>query len=257
MHRKGIWIGLGVLVLAVVAVLLTARSFMSRIGDASFWEDDIVAFEEADRTQPPEPGAILFTGSSSIVMWDSLEQDMAPWYVLNRGFGGAHLDHVNTYLSRIVLPYRPSAIVLYAGDNDIGAGKSAQQVAQDFSRFVGQLRYSGSRAPIFYIAIKPSRLRFALWDEMAKANRLIAEQCRADPGLFYIDIASPMLALAPEGEAPPEDLFLFDGLHLSEDGYALWAQVVREAIQDALRELRAYDPQSHQRQPPAEPTPNP
>ena len=82
MRRKGIWIGLGVLALLLASVLLAARTYMSQIGEASFWEDDIVAFEEADRDQPPEPGAILFTGSSSIVMWDSLEEDMAPWQLL-------------------------------------------------------------------------------------------------------------------------------------------------------------------------------
>ena len=189
-------------------------------------------------------------------MWNSLEADMAPWYVLNRGFGGAHLDHVNTFMARIVLPYEPSAIVLYAGDNDIGAGKSAQQVVDDFARFVAKIRYSGSRAPIFYIAIKPSRLRFGLWPEMAEANRLIATQCKTDPGLFYIDIATPMLALAPEGNPPPDDLFLFDGLHLSEEGYALWAETVRETIQDALRELRAHEPQSHERSSPSRSRPS-
>jgi lysophospholipase L1-like esterase len=255
MRLRTVGLGLATVLLILAGLMLGARYFMRQAASAEFWESEIVAFEEADRANRPDTGAILFTGSSSIVFWSDLEEDMAPWYVLNRGFGGAHLDHVNTYLSRIVLPYQASAIVLYAGDNDIGAGKSAKQVADDFSRFVGRVRYSGSRAPIFFIAIKPSRMRFALWDEMTEANRLIAEQCRSDPALFFVDIATPMLALSPEGEPPPSDLFLFDGLHLSKKGYALWADVVRKAIEGALRELRSYDPQTHQRSSPSSPNP--
>ncbi len=94
--------------------------YQFRMQSADFWESAIRTFEESDRRDPPAPGGIVFTGSSSIRLWKSLEEDMAPLPVLNRGFGGAHLAHVNTYASRIVFLHRPSAVVLYAGDNDLG-----------------------------------------------------------------------------------------------------------------------------------------
>ena len=84
---------------------------------AAFWEDEIVAFEAAGAEAPPEPGAIVFTGSSSIRLWSTLSADMAPMRVLNRGFGGAHMAHVVEFADRIVTPYAPRAVVVYAGDN--------------------------------------------------------------------------------------------------------------------------------------------
>ena len=91
MRLRKLWIGLGIFLFVVAGAILGSRYYMQLAATAEFWEDEIIAFEEADSTAPPESGAILFTGSSSIVLWSGLEEDMAPWYVLNRGFGGAHL----------------------------------------------------------------------------------------------------------------------------------------------------------------------
>jgi lysophospholipase L1-like esterase len=223
-------------ILAAVALIggLGAGWLLRGAEQAAWWEDAIVAFEEQDREAPPAPGAIVFTGSSSIRMWKTLEDDMAPRAVLNRGFGGAHLDHVNTFASRIVLPYAPRAIVLYAGDNDIAAGKDAERVTADFERFVTLIRAGGSDAPILFVAIKPSRLRFGDWPEMARANAAIAARCAADARLHYVDVATPMLAEAEPGQPPPRSLFQLDGLHLSAEGYALWTRRVRAALDEAL-----------------------
>src|SRR3954463_6489189 len=88
------------------------------------WKPEIRKFEEADRANPPKPGAVLFVGSSSIRIWESLATDFPSQYVLNRGFGGSQIADVTRYVDRIVTPYRPKMIVFYAGDNDLAAGLS-------------------------------------------------------------------------------------------------------------------------------------
>jgi len=55
------------------------------------FESTIVEFEIKDKENDFHSEAILFTGSSSIKMWKTLEQDMAPMQVINRGFGGSTL----------------------------------------------------------------------------------------------------------------------------------------------------------------------
>lgn len=234
MRKRWGWIALGSAAVVALAVTLAVRAFFDGAQHAEYWKDAIVAFEEADRAAPPESGAIVFTGSSSIRMWKTLARDMAPYRVLNRGFGGAHLDHVNTFASHIVLPYAPRAVVLYAGDNDIAAGKDPARVVADFDRFVALVRRAKSAAPILFVAIKPSRSRFAQWPAMAAANAAIAEHCANDPLLHYVDIATPMLAEAEAGEPPPRELFLLDGLHLSDEGYALWTHAIRTVLDSAL-----------------------
>jgi hypothetical protein len=63
------------------------------------WEWRIAKFEAQDRVQPPQKGAIVFTGSSSVTFWKTLEQDMAPLPVINRGFGGSKIHQAGLFQS--------------------------------------------------------------------------------------------------------------------------------------------------------------
>ena len=157
-----------------------------------------------------------------------------PWRVANLGFPGASSAHVAERLDSELAAYAPRAVVIYAGDNDIAAGKDAERVVDDFDRFTAIVRQGASGAPILFVAIKPSRLRFEQWPTMADANAAIAKRCAEDPLLHYVDIATPMLAQADPGEPPPRELFLLDGLHLSDAGYAIWTDAVRAALELAL-----------------------
>ncbi|MEN8160733.1 MAG: GDSL-type esterase/lipase family protein [Myxococcota bacterium] len=197
--------------------------------DPTFFEDAIAAFEAADRATPPPARPVVFVGSSSIRLWSTLETDFAPLPVLNRGFGGSQLAHVNHFLERTVLRYRPRAVLLYAGDNDLDArtGKTADDVLRDFEAFVARVHGAVPDARIYYLAIKPSRLRWERWPEMKRANDAIAAVCERDPRLAFLDTAAPMLAT---GEPPAARLFLLDGLHLSAEGYALWTGVIRPRL---------------------------
>src|SRR3954462_2033114 len=104
------------------------------------FEKEIEAFEAADKTNPPPKNAILFIGSSSIRMWKDLAKDFPEFQVINRGFGGSEISDSVHYADRIVLPYHPRQIIMYAGGNDIHGGKSPEQVFSDFKAFVGAVR---------------------------------------------------------------------------------------------------------------------
>ena len=173
-------------------------------------------------------------GSSSIRFWDTLEADMAPLPAVERGFGGAHMAHVLYNADRIILPYAPQAVVIYAGDNDLaeGSGKTAEDVTRDFQQLVAQLRAAQPGLPIYFITIKPSTLRWDRWPEMDRANRHIAALAQTDPHLSILDIATPMLGST--GQEPPSELFALDGLHLSDAGYQLWTKVVRAQLMQDL-----------------------
>jgi lysophospholipase L1-like esterase len=231
--KRGLAIAAGIaLALVLVAVLggwLWLRWYGEASQDPAFFEDEIAAFDAADRASPPPERPVVFVGSSSVRLWDTLEQDFESLPVLNRGFGGSQLEHVNHYLDRTVLRYRPRAVLLYAGDNDLDerTGKTAEDVLRDFETFAARVHEAVPDARIYYLAIKPSRLRWERWPEMNRANRAIAAACGRDPRLAFLDTAAPMLAT---GEPPASRLFIFDGLHLSAEGYALWADVVRPRL---------------------------
>ncbi len=229
MKRYWKWIAEGIVV-SVAGVLACGAWWLESSRHAEHWEPSIEAFEAADRSEPPAPGQVLFVGSSSIVSWKSLASDMAPLPVLNRGFGGSHIDHVNHYADRIIRPYAPRAVVLYAGDNDLaaGTGKTPASVFEDFKRFVEIVRSDRAELPVYFIAIKPSRARWNRWPQMREANQLIADYTRHSDGVHYLDIATPMLSEG--GGEPDSSLFIIDGLHMTDEGYALWTGIVRPVL---------------------------
>jgi hypothetical protein len=235
MKRLGLSILLALIALVVAGGVWLSVSWQDAAAAPDFWEGEIVAFEETDAIAPPEKGLVLFTGSSSIRFWTSLTEDMEPLRVLNRGFGGAHMSHVVYNADRIIKPYAPRALVVYVGDNDIGSGKTPEVVEADFRELLAKVRETLPEIPVYYLTIKASRLRWDLWPEMQKANERIRAIAAADPLVRILDVSSPMVELGA-GEAPPSELFKFDGLHLSEEGYALWTEIVRPRL---LAELGA------------------
>ena len=172
----------------------------------------------------PQPDGVLFIGSSSIRMWKTLEQDFAGLPVINRGFGGSQIADSNHFAGRIVHPYKPRQIVLYAGDNDVAGGKSPETVLADFQQFLKTVRAKLPKVRVSFIAIKPSLSRWKLSGKMAMANSLVRDACGKDKRLDYIDIWLPMLG---DNGKPRPDLFLGDGLHLNAKGYALWTSIVK------------------------------
>jgi len=187
------------------------------------WAGDIARFTQADAVHPPPPGAVLFVGSSSIVLWKTLAQDFPEIVALNRGFGGSELADSVFYADRIVLPYHPRLVVLYAGDNDIWAGKTPETVLADFRAFRTKVHAALPETKIIYLAVKECPARAAKRDAVRETNRLIAADCAANPNCEFVDVAAPLLA--PDGGFRPE-LYRDDQLHLSAAGYAIWTRVL-------------------------------
>jgi hypothetical protein len=201
------------------------------LGDIESWEREVAEFERRDRAEPPPPGRVVFVGSSTIASWSTLARDMAPLPTLNRGLGGTHISHVYRFARRIVLPYEPSAVVIYAGDNDLADGGTAESILIDFRRFAFQVHERYPDATIYFLAIKPSPSRWGLWREMRRGNALIAGFAYGTRGVEFVDVATPML---DETGRPREYLYAEDGLHLSSEGYALWTSLLRPLL---LRDL--------------------
>lgn len=186
------------------------------------WEPSIRAFELQDaRTTPPEK-PILFVGSSSIRLW-RLKKSFPGHPILNRGFGGSELSDALRYFDRIVLPYRPKAIVLYAGDNDLGRGKSAEEVVADYQEFAARVRSQIPKATLAILSIKPSPTLWSLWPTIQEVNRAVAKHANTDPAIHFLDTTA--LMLNDSGQAR-ENFYLPDGLHMTPAGYDAWNTVV-------------------------------
>ena len=186
------------------------------------WEKDIAAFEAADLASPPPKGEILFVGSSTIRFWD-LKAAFPDLKTINRGFGGSEMQDSTRYVDRIVVPYSPRIVVVYAGDNDI-MGTPSEQIVIAFERFVRAVHAKLPETKILYIGIKPSLLRWASVDRMRQANAMIRQFCERDDRLGFVDTDNAMLGW---DEKPRKDLYVADGLHLTPTGYQILNALVR------------------------------
>lgn len=193
------------------------------------YEREIELFEEIEAESASAKGGIVFTGSSSIRMWKTLEEDMAPMPAINRGFGGSTIRQVNAYAERIIFPLEPSLIVLYCGENDIAmAGQDASTTYQDFLDLVELLRYRLPETPILFVSMKPSIARWKYWDQFEEGNHLIQAACEREDYLTYIDVGPIMIG--ENGEPRPE-IFIKDKLHMNQLGYQDWTQLIRKEVE--------------------------
>lgn len=212
------------LLLLALPLFAHAREPVPESAEQAKWEPAIAAFEAADRQQPPPPRSILFIGSSSVEHWKSLAADFPELSVINRGFGGSELADSTYFADRIVAPYRPRAVVLYAGDNDLQDGHSPAQVRDDFAAFVRKVRSVDPGVPIAFVAIKPSMARKLLLPQVSEANALIKAYAATQKQVTYLDVYTPMLGA--DGQ-PQWKWFGPDGLHMNRTGYALWISIIR------------------------------
>jgi len=210
-----------------VSILKSAR------GDPDAWESSIKKFEAQDRLRPPVKNPILFVGSSSFTFWSTLEQDMAPLPVINRGFGGARMGDVLHYLERIVLPYQPRAVLLFAGTNDISGPKpaTARQVYEGYLAFVHCVQETLPETIIYFVGITPTLARWNYWPIAAEANRLICEHTLTDPRLRFIDLTDQLLG---RGGKPDRSLYRLDRLHPNAKGYVVWVSVIKPRLEADL-----------------------
>jgi lysophospholipase L1-like esterase len=208
----------------VLAAVLTASAQQppSKPLDPERFEAEFRAFEQADRATPPPEHPIVFVGSSSIRRWDTLAKDFPGLPVLNRGFGGSEASDVLRHASRVILPYRPSRVVFYAGDNDLARGKTPAAIAADV-KALWELLSRQPQAKMSIISVKPSLARWSLVSQTRETNELLRRFAASDPRLTYIDVFTPMIG--PDGKPVPAH-FVEDGLHLTPAGYRIWTTAV-------------------------------
>jgi lysophospholipase L1-like esterase len=157
----------------------------------------------------------------------TIVEDLAPLTVIPRGFGGSSMNDALHFVDRIVIAYKPRAVVLYEGDNDIAGGVAPARIVESFRAFVEKVHKELPETRVYVLSIKPSISRWNLWPQMKEANRLLEQACSKDRRLVYVDVAGVMLD--GNGE-PKKELFQEDNLHMTRAGYELWRDTLKPVL---------------------------
>lgn len=212
----------------VLCLLFNVATAGSYFPDPTRFEAAIKRFEGQDRGQQPSKGAILGAGSSSMRLWEpTIHQDFAPLTIINRGFGGSNYNDLLHYFDRIIKPYRPRAIIIYEGDNDVALGVPNEVIVHTAKLLLERISNELPDTRVYILAVKPSLSRMQFWPAMDELNNKMRKICEGHPQWFFVDVATPMFA----GEdKPSEKLYVEDRLHLSPEGYQIWARALRPIL---------------------------
>jgi lysophospholipase L1-like esterase len=205
-------------------LLIVCISFSATIFAQPF-ADEIQAFKNQDKINPPPANAILFVGSSSFRKWTDVSSYFPGYTIINRGFGGSTFPDVIRYTNDIIIPYHPKQIVIYCGDNDLASSDAvtADTVFERFRVLFELIRTSLPGENIVYVSIKPSPSRVQLREKMEKANLLIQTYLSISSHASFADVYHKMLNA--DGSIM-KDIFLEDNLHMNAKGYAIWQKVI-------------------------------
>ena len=199
------------------------------------WAAEIAAFEKLDKEQTYAKDAILFTGSSSIRKWTTIAEDMKPYPVISRGFGGSKIEDLGFYLDRILSPHQFRAIVIFSGTNNL-TGKDADAKPQDIlkmAQFIKKkIRAKYPQTPVFWIAISPTNARIKAWPQVQEANKLVKNMCERSANFHFIN--TDYAYLDKDGK-PIKSLFVEDQIHLNADGYAIWTKIIKKELDTYLK----------------------
>ncbi|AHM60769.1 G-D-S-L family lipolytic protein [Flammeovirgaceae bacterium 311] len=197
------------------------------------WEETIRNFEKQDQANPPEKGAILFTGSSSIVMYKDLANHFPEHQVLNRGFGGSNFTDLLHYAPRVIYPYKPSKIFIYEGDNDVASGEDAKEILKKAIQLREEIAKALPGVPVVFISPKPSVARWAMKDKYEALNRELKAYADKTKNTMYADVWTAML---DENGVVYDNIFLKDNLHMNSEGYAIWKTVLEPYMDTARKD---------------------
>lgn len=180
------------------------------------------------------PGGVVFYGSSSMRLWDTLPTDIGPMTgqpprtLVNLGFGGSTLaacahffDRLPGRFSRSAPPLR--SLVFYAGENDLGDGQTVDAVFDSFVWLHALVRDRLPRVPFAFLSIKPSPARQPVMANIRAVNARIRERITERPESVFVDVYSEMVDAAG---APLPELWTSDGIHMSRAGYECWTLVL-------------------------------
>jgi lysophospholipase L1-like esterase len=194
----------------------------------NYFEKTVLKFQAEDLKTKPAKDAIVVVGSSSISFWHpTIKEDLAPLTVIPRGISGCDISDVLYYADKIIIPYQPRAVLIYAGENDIVMHTTPEKVCSIFVSLIDKIQKSNPEVRIYFISIKPSVSRWYLWAKMSEANRLIEAECKKDSHLSFIDITNSLLG---EDQKPNPIYFKSDQIHLSKKGYEVWSATIKPIL---------------------------
>jgi hypothetical protein len=178
--------------------------------------------------------SILCLGSSSFRLWNSIGVDMAPYKMVRRAYGGAKYCDLAIHTQQLIDGLRFRAVIIFVGNDITGSvtDKSPEEIVRLSSLVMATIRSQKPAVPIFLIAVTPTPSRFKHWSKTEKANLALEGLAKSLPNTFFVKTDTKYL---DANQAPRPELFGKDMLHQNQQGYNLWASIIKESLAANLK----------------------
>jgi lysophospholipase L1-like esterase len=177
------------------------------------------------KQNPPATGAIICIGSSHMERWKTITNDLAPLRIYNYGVGGSRMAQAaDLYILNLAIPYKPRAVILYEGSNDLAAGVNPDDIFQDFKRLCGKLHDALPETRLYVLGIVASPgKRFEKISDTKRTNDLLQKECELHSWMKFIDTTSPLIGA---DDLPKTECFIPNNVHMTPAGYAAWTAAI-------------------------------
>ena len=177
--------------------------------------------------KPPATGSIICIGSSHMQYWNSVNEDLSPLTVHNYGVGGSRMNHAaDLFVDHLVIPFKPRAVILNEGSNDIRAGIKPDKILENFRNFHSKLHYALPKTRLYVIGVVPNPNK-KIAKDLLKTNDLLSKECAAHQTYMkFIDVTG---LIGDDGKTN-EKLFKSGDIHMLPTGYAVWKSQIAPVI---------------------------
>jgi lysophospholipase L1-like esterase len=206
-----------------------AGTMISNAQDPTRFQSQIEELVQKEHQFETGKKLVLFTGSSSVLMWKDVAEYFPEYNVINNGFGGSHFSDLIYYYEELVPKYKPDYLFIYEGDNDIASDKKPWKILKEAKHLVDRVQQDLPKTKVVLISPKPSVARWHLRKNYRKLNKKLEKFAQKTDNLEYADVWTAML---DENGQVFTDVFLDDNLHMNKKGYDIWGKVIGRFLEE-------------------------
>ncbi len=202
--------------------------FVSNAQDPNRFKEQVDRLYNEEYNFSNDKKLVVFTGSSSIVMWKDVADYYPQYNVINNGFGGSHFSDMLYFYDKVITKQTPDILFIYEGDNDVAGDKKTKEIYVDFKMLVGKLKTDLPNTRVIFISPKPSIARWNMKKDYDKINKKMSKYCSKKK--INYEFADMWKVMLDETGNVYQDIFIEDGLHMNKKGYDIWGEAISKYL---------------------------
>jgi len=213
----------------LLTIFLITGTLFSNAQDPNRFKDQVNELVNKEYNFGTDKKLVVFTGSSSIRMWNDVQTYFTEYNVINNGFGGSHFSDLLYFYNEMIVKPAPEILFIYEGDNDLASNKKPKKILKEAKELTEKIQKDLPETRVIFISPKPSISRIKLKNSYISFNKKLKKYCEKNGKIEFADVWYPMLD--NKGNVF-KDVFLEDGLHMNKKGYDIWGKVIGEFLKE-------------------------